>query len=244
MISKFYKIHFKMNSPQEIDSISFIFIVISSVGFLLGIITILSFMSDAFYNFNCWFFAISLISQFLCLYECYKDSNIQHPPPLNFNPYFHNAISFFTFATTWTASIFYIIDTSILHLSTLIQFLPKCDIKTSLDKFLKSKSTMDFSSTIELLVLPELLIWLIVVHKFGILISMIIYVFNILMFGYAYFDPLTRKFKSIYKSLKKQYNSSDDVTKSILGIIISISDSLSNISSQIYKITAKTYFSS
>lgn len=233
-----------MNSPQDIDTMSFIFIVMSSVGFLLGIITILSFMSDAFYNFNCWFYAISLINQFLCIYASYEESQKQPPRPLKFNPYFHNAISFFTFAITWSVSIFYIIDTMILHLSTFNQFIPKCDFKKNLEKFLKSKSTMDFSSTIELLVLPELLLWLLIRHNLAIIITMVVYVFNILMFGYVCFEPLSKKCQSIYKFLRNQYRNSDGVIKSILKITLSIADSLSNISNQLYKLTAKTLFSS
>lgn len=233
-----------MNSPQEIDALSFAFIVISSVGFLLGIITILFFMTDAFYNFNCWFFAISLISQILSLYVCYDGSPNQSSRLINFNPYFHNAIQFFTFATTWTTSIFYIIDTSILHLSTLVRFLPNCDLKKSMDNFFKTKSMMDLSSTIELLVLPELLLWLLIKHKLGILITMTVYIFNILMFGYVCFDPLKRKFQSIYKYLKKKCRDSDDATKTILQTIISVADSLSSISEQIYKMTPRAFFTS
>lgn len=232
-----------MNTSQEIDPVTFIFIVISSVGFLLGFITILFFMTDAFYNFNCWFFSISLISQILCLFMYYQNSNQHSTRPINFNPYFHNAISFFTFTITSTTSILYILDTSLLHLSTLVQFLPNCNFKNIIDKFCKSKSTLNLSAMIELSVLPELFLWLLIKHKLGILATIIMYIFNILMFGYVCFDPLTNHFQNIYKFIRKQYRNSDEASKSFWGLLINIGDSLSSLSKQIYNMSVQTFMS-
>ncbi|OHT10392.1 hypothetical protein TRFO_20356 [Tritrichomonas foetus] len=225
-----------MDGNNQIDPEAAVIIVVSSVGSIIGVITLLFFMSNAFYNFNCWFFVISLLSQLFCLYIDYK-SNKRHtaPKPIQFNPHFHNALVFACFALTSTTSILYIFDGIILHLYQLSIFFPIKEVKKTLSQLTESKSMKNILNYVEILVVPELFLWLIVNHTFGILVSFITYIVLISMFSYVVSHEAREIWVKIYSIIRKQYRNNTGVLKSIFEVIVSICDFFSNASHQLYK---------
>ena len=211
-------------------------LIISSVGSIIGLLTLLFFTSNAFYNFNLSFFIISLLSQCVSLAIDYSsDQRRTAPKKILYNPHFHNFVSYLCFSLTNTASIFYIIDTIFLHLNNFAHYIQIKDVRKVLMEFTESKSTRKILQYIEIFVIPELLLWFLFTFSIAKLFCLIVYVVSITMFSYATMKESTEFWRNIYSTIKKQARLSNGPTKTVMDVFLRVGDCLNNVSTQLYQ---------